>query len=138
MNCLSFANATEEPWHDTLPRNESDDGSSLEDAMDKFYNSPLLPLLHQEDDVLYVQSPAFLYDLMRGTIIKSIFSKTFVISNFAPPKFRKVKLPEIPVFPGNSRKKLKGSSPPCLKEYFSPQKLEKVLIKFFVIFPVIA
>lgn len=41
-----------------------DTGCSIEQAMEKVYNSPLMELLQDEDNELYVQSPAYLYELM--------------------------------------------------------------------------
>ena len=41
-----------------------DTGCSLEQAMNKVYNSPLMPALQDEENELYVQSPAYLYELM--------------------------------------------------------------------------
>ena len=39
-------------------------GCSIEQAMERVYNSPLMPLLQDEEGELYVQSPAYLYELM--------------------------------------------------------------------------
>ena len=41
-----------------------DTGCGIEQAMEKVYNSPLMELLQDEEGELYVQSPAYLYDLM--------------------------------------------------------------------------
>lgn len=41
-----------------------DTGCSIEQAMERVYNSPLMPLLQDEEGELYVQSPAYLYELM--------------------------------------------------------------------------
>lgn len=43
----------------------ADYGYTLEQSLDCVYNSQLLPLLQQEDDELYVQSPAYLYELLK-------------------------------------------------------------------------
>ena len=43
-----------------------DTSCSLEQAMERVYNSPLIPALLDEDNELYVQSPAYLYELMNG------------------------------------------------------------------------
>lgn len=53
-----------------------DSGCGIEQAMEKVYNSPLMELLQDEDGELYVQSPAYLYELMniqdaRSGIIKN-------------------------------------------------------------------
>lgn len=45
-----------------------DTGCSIEQAMEKVYNSPLMELLQDEDGELYVQSPAYLYELMNKDI----------------------------------------------------------------------
>lgn len=37
---------------------------SIEQAMERVYNSPLMPALQDEEGELYVQSPAYLYELM--------------------------------------------------------------------------
>ena len=34
--------------------------------MDRVYNSPLMTALQDEEGELYVQSPAYLYELMKG------------------------------------------------------------------------
>ena len=47
-----------------------DTGCSLEQAMDKVYNSPLMPALQDEENELYVQSPAYLYELMNTNILR--------------------------------------------------------------------
>ena len=41
-----------------------DTGCSIEEAMERVYNSPLMTALQDEDGELYVQSPAYLYELM--------------------------------------------------------------------------
>ena len=38
---------------------------SIAEAMDVIYGSKLLELLQQEDDELYVQDPAYLYELLQ-------------------------------------------------------------------------
>lgn len=39
-------------------------GCTIEQAMEQVYNSPLMPALQDEEGELYVQSPAYLYELM--------------------------------------------------------------------------
>lgn len=41
-----------------------DTGCSIEQAMERVYNSPLMTALQDEEGELYVQSPAYLYELM--------------------------------------------------------------------------
>lgn len=41
-----------------------DTGCTIEQAMDRVYNSPLISALQDEEGELYVQSPAYLYELM--------------------------------------------------------------------------
>jgi hypothetical protein len=41
-----------------------DTGCSLEQAMAKVYNSSLMTALQDEENELYIQSPAYLYELM--------------------------------------------------------------------------
>lgn len=41
-----------------------DTGCTVEQAMERVYNSSLMPLLQDEENELYVQSPAYLYELM--------------------------------------------------------------------------
>ncbi len=41
-----------------------DTGCVLEQAMEKVYNSSLMPALQDEENELYVQSPAYLYEMM--------------------------------------------------------------------------
>ena len=43
-----------------------DTGCSIEEAMERVYNSPLAAALQDEDGELYVQSPAYLYELMNS------------------------------------------------------------------------
>jgi len=43
-----------------------DTGCSIEQAMEQVYNSPLMALLQDEEVELYVQSPAYLYELMKS------------------------------------------------------------------------
>jgi hypothetical protein len=42
-----------------------DTGCTIEQAMERVYNSSLMPALQDEEGELYVQSPAYLYDLMQ-------------------------------------------------------------------------
>ncbi len=74
-------------WHDTLSMNQpthqqiatyltnyvmselvkyvmEDTGCPIEEAMERVYNSPLMLALQDEEGELYVQSPAYLYELM--------------------------------------------------------------------------
>ena len=41
-----------------------DTGCSIEQAMERVYNSPLKTAFQDEEGELYVQSPAYLYELM--------------------------------------------------------------------------
>ena len=41
-----------------------DTGCTVEQAMERVYTSPIMPLLQDEEGELYVQSPAYLYELM--------------------------------------------------------------------------
>lgn len=41
-----------------------DTGCPLEEAMERVYDSPLMEALQDEEGELYVQSPAYLYELM--------------------------------------------------------------------------
>ena len=41
-----------------------DTGCSIEQAMEKVYHSPLIEALQDEKNELYVQSPAYLYEMM--------------------------------------------------------------------------
>ncbi len=43
----------------------TDYGYTLEQSLDCVYSSNLLSLLQQEEDELYVQSPAYLYELLK-------------------------------------------------------------------------
>ena len=45
-----------------------DTGCSIEQAMEKVYKSPLMEALQDEENELYVQSPAYLYELMNGQL----------------------------------------------------------------------
>ena len=41
-----------------------DTGCSLEQAMERVYNSSFMPALQDEENELYIQSPAYLYEMM--------------------------------------------------------------------------
>lgn len=43
-----------------------DTGCGIEQAMEKVYSSALMELLQDEEGELYVQSPAYLYELMKN------------------------------------------------------------------------
>jgi len=43
-----------------------DTGCSIEEAMKRVYNSSLMPALQNEEGELYVQSPAYAYELMKS------------------------------------------------------------------------
>lgn len=47
-----------------------DTGCSIEQAMEKVYTSSLMPALQDEEGELYVQSPAYLYELMNDPQVK--------------------------------------------------------------------
>ncbi|MDY6381928.1 MAG: hypothetical protein VZQ58_06310 [Bacteroidales bacterium] len=53
-----------------------DTGCSVEQAMERVYNSPLMTLLQDEEAELYVQSPAYLYELMNDNLLQKK-TKTF-------------------------------------------------------------
>ena len=40
-------------------------GCDVEQAMDRVYNASIMPALQDEENELYVQSPAYLYELMQ-------------------------------------------------------------------------
>ena len=42
-----------------------DTGCSIEEAMERVYNSSLMSALQDEENELYVQSPAYLYEMMQ-------------------------------------------------------------------------
>ena len=42
-----------------------DTGCSIEQAMNQVYDSPLMPLLQDEEGELYIQSPAYLYEMLQ-------------------------------------------------------------------------
>ena len=42
-----------------------DTGCDIEQAMDRVYNSQIMSALQDEENELYVQSPAYLYELMQ-------------------------------------------------------------------------
>ncbi len=46
-----------------------DTGCTIEQAMERVYNSPLMPALQDEENELYIQSPAYLYELMNEHFI---------------------------------------------------------------------
>lgn len=41
-----------------------DTNCTMEQAMERVYNSPLMPALQDEEGELYVQSPAYLYEML--------------------------------------------------------------------------
>ena len=49
-----------------------DTGCGIEQAMEKVYNSPLMPALQDEENELYIQSPAYLYELMNARKLESV------------------------------------------------------------------
>ena len=49
-----------------------DTGCSIEEAMERVYNSPLMTALQDEEGELYVQSPAYLYELMKEQAVEEI------------------------------------------------------------------
>ena len=55
---------------------KEDTNCSIEQAMEQVYNSPLMTALQDEECELYVQSPAYLYELMG--LISSSTGSTFV------------------------------------------------------------
>lgn len=60
----------------------ADYGYTLEQSLDCVYSSRLLSLLQQEADELYVQSPAYLYELLKQEL------PTFGIINGGRPADR--------------------------------------------------
>ena len=46
-----------------------DTGCSIEQAMEKVYQSSLMDALQDEEGELYVQSPAYLYQLLKDKLI---------------------------------------------------------------------
>ena len=46
-----------------------DTGCTIDQAMEQVYNSQLMQMLQDEEAELYVQSPAYLYELMNGVRI---------------------------------------------------------------------
>ena len=42
-----------------------DTDCTIEQAMEKVYNSPLMTAIQDEEGELYVQSPAYIYELMK-------------------------------------------------------------------------
>lgn len=46
-----------------------DTNCNIEQAMERVYNSPLMTALQDEECELYVQSPAYLYELMNNKMI---------------------------------------------------------------------
>lgn len=43
-----------------------DTGCGIEQAMEFVYNSPIMPALQDVEGELYVQSPAYIYELMKS------------------------------------------------------------------------
>ena len=43
-----------------------DTDCTLEQAMERVYNSSLMPALQDEENELYIQSPAYLYEMMNA------------------------------------------------------------------------
>ena len=43
-----------------------DTGCGVEQAMEKVYNSSLMTALQDEENELYIQSPAYLYEMMHA------------------------------------------------------------------------
>ena len=55
---------TDYAWGELVKDVMEDTGCSIEQALDKVYDSPLVEALQDEEGELYVQSPAYLYELM--------------------------------------------------------------------------
>lgn len=49
-----------------------DTGCGLEQAMERVYSSSLMPALQDEENELYVQSPAYLYEMMNASLSASV------------------------------------------------------------------
>ncbi|MBQ7061758.1 MAG: hypothetical protein IJM88_00530 [Bacteroidales bacterium] len=49
-----------------------DTGCSIEEAMEHVYDSPIMDVLQDEEGELYVQSPAYLYELMNHFLDKAL------------------------------------------------------------------
>lgn len=47
-----------------------DTNCSIEQAMTKVYNSPIMPLIQDEEGELYVQSPSYIYELYKSVNCK--------------------------------------------------------------------
>ena len=45
---------------------------SIEEAMERVYNSPLMLALQDEENELYVQGPAYLYELMTQQLVPQV------------------------------------------------------------------
>ncbi|MBO4641453.1 MAG: hypothetical protein J5661_01145 [Bacteroidaceae bacterium] len=54
-----------------------DTSCTIEQAMERVYNSSLMPALQDEEGELYVQSPAYLYELMNRIEEKTLTINTF-------------------------------------------------------------
>lgn len=46
-----------------------DTGCTVEQAMERVYNSPLMEALQDEEGELYVESPAYLYELLKKDMV---------------------------------------------------------------------
>ena len=79
-----------------------DTGCSIEEAMERVYYSPLMTALQDEDNELYVQSPAYLYELMEHTQPK----KRYVLKAISHPKVWPIQKRLLPLHPREPAKPL--------------------------------
>ena len=61
---FSISNGTDYALSELVKYVMEDTGCSIEEAMEMVYDSPLMAALQDEEGELYVQSPAYLYELM--------------------------------------------------------------------------
>ena len=54
-----------------------DTGCGIEQAMERVYNSPITAALQDEECELYVQSPAYLYEMMNDPVYSKNLSSKF-------------------------------------------------------------
>ncbi len=64
MQAKEYIRQNEQVRDSFLDGVHEDTGCTIEQAMERVYNSPLMTALQDEESELYVQSPAYLYELM--------------------------------------------------------------------------
>ena len=58
-----------------------DEGIGIEESLDKVYGSEVIKKLQDKDTELYVQSPAYVYEMMNSSFIKMLGGRYGITAN---------------------------------------------------------